>query len=231
MTRPSPTRSAPSRPRALPPLIGRDREMAFLEELATSARAELFVLYGRRRVGKTELLQRFCQGRTAVYFFATEVRLKDNLRALGAAIAEGLGDPLAAEIEFPDLSAALGYLAERAADERLVVVLDEFPYLCESARGVPSQVQRFWDTRGKHSRMLLVLCGSQVSFMEKAVLAERSPLFGRRTAQRRLEPLRARDALSFFPEWSLADRVRAYAVLGGMPAYLQRFDSQKSLRE
>ena len=79
--------------------------------------------------------------------------------------------------------------------------------------------------------MMLVLCGSQVSFMEKEVLAERSPLFGRRTAQRRLEPLRARDALSFFPEWSLADRVRAYAILGGMPAYLQRFDSQKSLRE
>ena len=132
MTRPSPTRS---RQRALPPLIGRGREMAFLEELAASARAELFVLYGRRRVGKTELLQRFCQGRPAVYFLAAQVREKDNLRALGAAIAESLGDPLAAEVEFPDLAAALGYLAERAADERLVVVLDEFPYLCEGARG------------------------------------------------------------------------------------------------
>ena len=215
----------------LPPFIGRERDSAFLEELAGSDRAEFFVLYGRRRVGKTELLQRFCQGRRAVYFFATQVREKDNLRALGMAIAEGLDDPLAAEIEFPDLAAALSYLAERASDERLVVVLDEFPYLCEGAKGVPSQVQRFWDTRGKTSRMLLVLCGSQVSFMEKEVLAEPSPLFGRRTAQRRLEPIRPLETLAFFPEWSVSERVLGYSILGGMPAYLQRFDSRRTLRE
>ena len=218
-------------PSRLPPFIGRERESAFLEELAASGKAELFVLYGRRRVGKTELLQRFCQGRRAVYFFATQVRAKDNLRALGTAIAEGLDDPLAAELSFPDLAAALSYLAERAASERLVVVLDEFPYLCEGGQGVPSQVQRFWDTRGKTSRMLLVLCDSQVSFMEKEVLAEPSPLFGRRTAQRRLEPIRPLETLAFFPEWELRERVLGYAILGGMPAYLQRFDSRKSLRE
>ena len=221
--------AAPTPPQA--PFIGRERESSFLEELHGSGRPELFVLYGRRRVGKTELLQRFCQERRAVYFFATQVREKDNLRALGLAIAEGLDDPLAGEVEFPDLAAALSYLAERAKDERLVVVLDEFPYLCEAQKGVPSQVQRFWDTRGKRSQLLLVLCGSQVSFMEKEVLAERSPLFGRRTAQRRLEPIRPLETLAFFPDWSVADRVLGYAILGGMPAYLQRFDAGCSLRE
>ena len=78
---------------------------------------------------------------------------------------------------------------------------------------------------------MLVLCGSQVSFMEKEVLAERSPLFGRRTGQRRLSALSPLEALEFFPRWKMKDRVLAYAVLGGMPAYLRRFDDRKSLRE
>jgi len=211
--------------------IGRDRELGVLEELAASGRPELFVLYGRRRVGKTELLQRFCQGRRAVYFLAAQVRDRDNLRAFRSAIAEGLRDALAAEVEFPDWSAALSFLAERAGPERLVAVLDEFPYLCESNKGLPSELQRFWDTRGKKSSLMLVLCGSQVSFMEKEVLAERSPLFGRRTGQRRLEPLAPLETLAFFPRWPMRERVLAYAILGGMPAYLQRFDDAISLRE
>lgn len=212
--------------------VGRERELAVLEELASSKQAEFFVLYGRRRVGKTELLQRLCEGRRAVYFLAAQVREKDNLRAFRDALKEGLGgDSLVEGIEFPDWSTALGFAAERAGDDRLVVVLDEFPYLCDSSKGLPSQVQQFWDTRGKKSRLMLVLCGSQVSFMEKEVLAERSPLFGRRTGQRRLEPLEPLDALEFFPNWSVRERLLAYGILGGMPAYLRRFDDERTLRE
>ena len=213
------------------PFIGREGELAVLEELYDSKKPELFVLYGRRRVGKTELLQRFCEGRRAVYFLAAQVRERDNLRAFRDALKERLGDPLLEGIEFPDWSTALGFAAERAGGERLTLVLDEFPYLCEASKGLPSQVQRFWDTRGKRSGLMLVLCGSQLSFMEREVLAERSPLFGRRTAQRRLQPLSPIEALRFFERWSVEDRVLAYAVLGGMPAYLQRFDEQRSLRE
>jgi AAA+ ATPase superfamily predicted ATPase len=211
--------------------LGRDRELSVLDELANSGKPELFVLYGRRRVGKTELLQQFCRTRRAVYFLAAQVREKDNLRAFREALTDGIDDPLAANIEFPDWGAALNFAAERAKDERLVVVLDEFPYLCETSKGLTSQVQRFWDTRGKHSKLMLVLCGSQVSFMEREVLAERSPLFGRRTGQRRLEPLAPADTLPFFPRWSMHDRVLAYAMLGGMPAYLRRFDDARPLLE
>ena len=211
------------------PFLGRRQELSVLHELADSGRPELFVLYGRRRVGKTELLQHLCRERRAVYFLAAQVRDKDNLAAFRQAIAEGLSDSLVESLEFPDWSAALGYAAERAGEERLVVVLDEFPYLCEANKGLPSLVQRFWDQRGKHSNLMLVLCGSQMSFMEKEVLAESSPLFGRRTAQRRLEPLAPRETLAFFPNWPLSDRVAAYGILGGMPAYLRRFDDRRSL--
>jgi AAA+ ATPase superfamily predicted ATPase len=211
--------------------IGRQRELAFLEELHASGKPELFVLYGRRRVGKTELLQQFCRGRRAVYFLAAQVREKDNLRAFRAALSEGLDDPLADSVELPSWSAALAFAAERAKGERLVVVLDEFPYLCEASRGLPSEVQRFWDTRGKTSTLMLVLCGSQVSFMEREVLAERSPLFGRRTGQRRLEALEPAETLAFFPRWAVRERLIAYAILGGMPAYLGRFDDRLPLLE
>jgi uncharacterized protein len=209
--------------------VGRDRELGVLEELVDSGDPEFFVLYGRRRVGKTELLQQLCEGRRAVYFLAAQVREKDNLRAFKDALKEGLGDPLLDDVQFPDWSAALGFAAERAGDERLVLVLDEFPYLCDSSKGLPSQLQKFWDTRGKSSSLMLVLCGSQVSFMEKEVLAERSPLFGRRTGQRRLEPLQPSETMAFAPEWSVHDRVLAYGILGGMPAYLRRFRESRSI--
>ncbi len=216
-----------------PPFIGRAKELEVLGEFADSGKPELFVLYGRRRVGKTELLQRLCsQKHRAVYFLAAQVREMDSLRAFKEALKDGLGgDALLDGIEFPDWSAALGFAAERAGDERLIVVLDEFPYLCDSSKGLPSQIQQFWDLRGKRSSLMLVLCGSQVSFMEKEVLAERSPLFGRRTGQRRLEPLRPPEALDFFPNWSVRDRIMAYAVVGGMPAYLRRFDDTRTVLE
>lgn len=211
--------------------IGRRRELAVLQELADSGKAELFVLYGRRRVGKTELLQQLCQGRRAAYFLAAQVRDKDNLRAFRRVLEEALGDPLIGSIEFPDWTAALTFAAERAGSERLILVLDEFPYLCEANSGLPSLVQRFWDLRGKRSSLMLVLCGSQVSFMEKEVLAERSPLFGRRTGQRRLEPLAPSESLAFFQRWKREEALLAYGIVGGMPAYLGRFDERFTLEE
>jgi len=216
--------------------IGREHELEVLGEFADSGKAELFVLFGRRRVGKTELLQRLCEGRRAVYFLAAQVRDKDNLAAFKAVLQEALGDPLLENVEFQDWSSALGYAAERAGDQRLIIVLDEFPYLCEGNKGLPSLVQRFWDQQGKRSSLMLVLCGSQISFMEREVLAERSPLFGRRTGQRRLEPLTPRETLAFYPRWSMGERVLAFGLLGGMPAYLRRFDdsltpSENLLRE
>ena len=210
--------------------IGRDHELDVLVELAEGQSPELFVLYGRRRVGKTELLQRFCEGRRAVYFQAAQVREKDNLRAFRDALADVLGEAVGA-VTFEDWHAALRFTADRADGERLVVVLDEFPYLCEANKGLPSILQRFWDSTGKKSKLMLVLCGSQVSFMEEEVLSERSPLFGRRTAQRRLQPLPPPDTIGFFPNWSVEDRVLAYGILGGMPAYLRRFDDSRTLSQ
>ena len=214
----------------MPPFIDRVSELAFLDELAARPGGQLYVLYGRRRVGKTALLREFCRSRPHVYFQAAQVPDSDNLSQFHAAAADALDESGLRAARFESWEALLGYLAQRA-DQRLVVVLDEFPYLCEADPGLPSRIQRFWDHQGQQSNLMLALSGSAVSFMENKVLAGRSALFGRRTGQQELLPLPLPAAVRFFPGWSLADQFRAYGALGGMPMYLAQFDPRRSFPE
>ena len=139
-----------------------------------------------------------------------------------------INDPLLQSLVFDDWESAFIYLAQQAQEERLVLVLDEFQYLCEDNAALPSLIQRFWDLHGKNSKLFLILCGSQVSFMEREVLAERSPLYGRRTGQLQLMPLSYRDSGYFFSEYSLKEKLIAYGILGGIPAYLNQFALRSS---
>lgn len=213
---------------APPTFLDRVAELRALTQLHRSPRAQLFVLYGRRRVGKTELLRTFCQGKPHVYFQAAQVSDRDNLRQFLQEAAEATGDAFLARADFADWEAPLEYLA-KTTKRRLIVVLDEFPYLCEANPSLPSLLQRFWDQRGSAGRLMLVLCGSSISFMEQEVLAERSPLFGRRTGQLELLPLGYREAAGFLPRYSPEQWVQAYGILGGMPMYQVQFEDRLSL--
>ena len=208
--------------------VNRTRELAFLNNRCASNDAELVVLYGRRRVGKTELLRTFCQDKPHVFFVADlgteQGQLAEFTRQISAFTA---GDPnLLAP--FASWEAAFNFLA-RQAKERLVVVLDEFTYLIDVNAALPSTFQKLWDTQLKATNLMLVLCGSYVGMMEQEVLAYRSPLYGRRTGQWRLQPLSFWDAGQMLPRFSLDDLVRTYAILGGIPAYLRQFDDKLSL--
>ena len=155
--------------------IDRHQELAALEQMFQSGVAEFFVLYGRRRVGKTELLTQFCKGKRSIYFLASQLKTSDQLRQLTETSRHVINDPLLQSLVFDDWESAFIYFAQQAREERLVLVLDEFQYLCEDSPVLPSLIQRFWDLHGKNSKLFLILCGSQVSFMEQEVLAERSP--------------------------------------------------------
>ena len=208
--------------------VNRTRELAFLENRYASTEAELIVLYGRRRVGKTELLRTFCQEKPHVFFVADlgteEGQLAEFTRQIGEFTA---GDPnLLAP--FSSWEAAFNFLATQYR-ERLVVVLDEFTYLIDVNDALPSTFQKLWDTQLKDTGLMLVLCGSYVGMMEQEVLAYRSPLYGRRTGQWRLQPLSFWDAGKMLPLFSSEDLVRTYAILGGIPAYLRQFDHTLSL--
>jgi len=211
--------------------VNREGELAWLEERHRSRQAELLVLYGRRRIGKSALLREFCQDKAHVYFVASQVREPDNLDQFREALAAGHPDPLLDSLQFNSWEAALAYVTRLAEKERFVVVLDEFPYLCQDNPALPSLLQRWWDTSGKSSRLALVLCGSQIGFMEREVLAERSPLFGRRTGQSRLGPLLPWEAARFVPGWPVRDQLTTFGIFGGVPAYLERVQPKQSLRE
>ncbi len=208
--------------------INRHQELAALERMFQSEIAELFVLYGRRRVGKTELLLQFCKNKRSIYFLASQLKERDHLQQLVEIARHVINDPLLQSLAFNDWESALIYFVQQAQEERLVLVLDEFQYLCEDNAALPSLIQRFWDLHGKNSKLLLILCGSQVSFMEREVLAERSPLYGRRTGQLRLMPLSYRYSGYFFSEYPAKEKLIAYGVLGGIPAYLNQFALRSS---
>jgi AAA+ ATPase superfamily predicted ATPase len=213
------------------PFLDREEELKALGDLWAEDQAQLVIVYGRRRVGKTELLTQFCRHKRACYFLATQTKDAENLRAFVRVLRLRMTHPVLADGVVPTWEALLEALAGEAMSKPLGVVLDEFQYLCRDRKDLPSLLQKFWDTRGRKTKLFLVLCGSQISFMEEKILGERSPLFGRRTAQFLLRPFSYREASLFHPRGTSEEKVGLYAVFGGLPAYLCRWRPKKTLRE
>jgi AAA+ ATPase superfamily predicted ATPase len=209
--------------------VNRITELALLEKHHASGQAEFFVLYGRRRVGKTELLAHFCEGKRNVFFVADQVS-EPVLRANLSAIVNGaLFGPSPVGAVYNTWDDLFMLLARQMQSERLVVVLDEFPYMVAAHPPLASILQRLWDQVLKDSRIMLVLCGSYIGMMEETILGYQAPLYGRRTAQYLLEPLEFFDAQLFFDKFTAEDRLRTYAVYGGTPAYLQTIRPEQTL--
>ena len=211
--------------------VNRVAELELLEKRFASGKAEFFVLYGRRRVGKTELLTHFCEGKRAIFFVSdlgSELSLRTSLSAAVNAVLFGPEQVNAVYSTWEDLFLAMGRAAQTV---RLVVVLDEFPYMVTAHPPLASILQRVWDQTLKNTQMMLILCGSYIGMMEETVLGYRAPLYGRRTGQYLLEPLQFKDARLFYPGFSPEDQVRAYAVFGGTPAYLNTIEAASPLKE
>lgn len=204
--------------------VGREIDLAHLENLYHSDHAELFVLYGRRRVGKTELLRSFCTGKTHIFFIATLSSDSDQLAALSQDIYRLAHGAVADGFSYPSWEAALGSLVELPG--RPIVVLDEFTYLVGGNKTIPSILQKVWDERLKNSMVFLILCGSYIGMMESEVLEYRAPLYGRRTGSLLLNPLELPTVPQFFPAYSPKQQIEAWSVLGGMPYYLAAFSDQ-----
>jgi len=211
--------------------VNRESEIQSLLERMTSKKAELVIVYGRRRIGKTELLRRaFARGR-AIYFVADLGADQDQRRRFSEAVNLSYPNPLLQAETPPGWDSLLQYIITLAERDRIVLVLDEFPYLCSSDPALPSVLQRIWDEKGKDSKLYLILCGSFISFMEREVLGHKSPLYGRRTGQLLVHPLHLHTLKDFFPGYSPEERITAYAILGGVPAYLTQFSDKLSIRQ
>jgi len=208
--------------------INREAELGFMERCWSAEAPQLVVLYGRRRVGKTALLQRFGEDRTALHYMATRLPEAQQLRELGQELGRVVNEPLLESGGFQDWDQVFAWLA--GTNHRIAFMIDEFPYLVEANHALPSLLQRAWDQQLSGTNSFLVLCGSSVAMMEREVLAERAPLYGRRTGQLQLSSLGFRDAAKFIERFGFEDQIRTWSMLGGVPYYLLLFDDKKSLR-
>ena len=197
-------------------LVDREYELELLEREYRAPGFRLVVVYGRRRVGKTYLLRWFCRGKPCVYYVAAELPYESLAREFSFAVRDAIGFPVLGDIV--EVLEALARLYR--GGEKLVVVLDEFQYLVEADSTLPSRLMRSIDTVLRESNIMLVLCGSSVSFFEKKLLGYRAPLYGRRTAQLKLRPMTFWEVWGFNPKLGPVEAALLYGVAGGTPAYL-----------
>lgn len=185
----------------------------------------LVIIYGRRRVGKTELIKAFCENRDHHYHLATQDSAKVQQEKLVEELAAYQDDRVPRTEDWHD---AVEYLGEVLTGEKRIVAIDEFPYLVESSDTILSAFQNLVDTQQAASTSTLILCGSSISVMGSDVMGHESPLYGRRTAQIDLQPFTFAEANEIV-DYPFEERGRSFTVTGGIPMYLTLFDYNKPL--
>ncbi len=208
--------------------IGREYEMKTLERLYIENTFQFIVMYGRRRVGKTRLLSEFCKNKNSIFFVAEEYNEKIALEKFSRKILEHY-DMSEFMSSFESWEKAFLFIHKKAQEDPLVLVIDEFPYIAMANKSIPSLLQNLIDHTLKDSKLFLIICGSSMSFMEKDVLSYKSPLYGRRTSQMKIEPFDFFDSVKFFPSYSIENKIISYGVVGGIPQYLQKFKESFSI--
>lgn len=210
--------------------IGRERELKALNNLYQSDKFEFVVLYGRRRVGKTALINAFIDNKKNIYFMGVESNAKQNLENFSNSIFE-YQTGIQADTSFASFQAALEFVFRLAEKERIILALDEYPYMARASKSLASTLQMLIDKYKDTSKLMLILCGSSMSYMEDHVLAYKAPLYGRRTAQMKLLPFTFEETCRYLSNMSGADLALMYGVVGGTPQYLLQVNDRQSVAE
>ena len=181
--------------------IGREREMASLKEFYDKEGIGMTVIYGRRRIGKSTLIAEFVKDKKTIFYTATKVGKNRNLELFSKQVTDLLM-PGVEDISFHTTEAVFDFINKNMGDEKLVLVIDELPYWAEKDDALLSVLQKYIDRVWSDKNLKVILCGSALSFMEKKVLSEKSPLFGRRDSQIKLEAFDYLEAAKFVPDYS-----------------------------
>lgn len=211
--------------------IGRERELNFLNGLYQSNRFEFVVLYGRRRVGKTALITHFIEDKSAIYFMGVESNAKQNLENLSMSILEYISGIKDTETTFASFQAALDAVFQLAQNKRIILAIDEYPYVARASKSLASTLQLLIDKYKDRTNLMLILCGSSMSYMEDQVLAYKAPLYGRRTAQIRLQPFDFDESCAYARGFSAEEKALAYGIMGGTPQYLLQLNDGLSIEQ
>ena len=210
--------------------IGRERELASLKDFYEKDGIGMTVIYGRRRIGKSTLIAEFVKDKKVIFYTATKVGKDRNLELFSKQVTDlflsGIED-----ISFHTIEAVFDFINKNISDEKVILVIDELPYWAEKDEALLSILQKYMDTVWHDKNLKIILCGSALSFMENKVLSEKSPLFGRRDSQIKLDSFDYLDAAKFVPDYSNEDKAICYGITGGVAKYLSMIDSSKSLDE
>ncbi len=209
----------------------RSDELAALGERLASKRAEYFVLYGRRRIGKSRLLRHFGERCRQFYFEASSGSRQDQLDDISAELARFTGSRLLAEQPLAGWRAVFAAFSELLKEGQTMIVLDEFQFIARQEPEIGSLLNRFAAEHEDDGNLFLCLSGSDVSFFERSVVGYGATTYGRRTGSLRLQPFAWQEIGAFTGGWSVEERIRAWAVFGGVPHYLKEIDPERDLAE
>ncbi len=210
--------------------VGRKRELAILNKLFDTDKFEFVVVYGRRRVGKTALINEFIGNRQAIYFTGIDSTEKQNLENFSRNIFE-YSSEVQTDTCFSSFQSALEYIFELSIKERIILAIDEYPYAARASKGLASTLQFLIDKYKEHSKLMLILCGSSMSYMEDEVLSYKAPLYGRRTTQIKVLPFEFGDVCKCIKNFSAEDAALLYGAFGGTPQYVLQIDTNISAEE
>lgn len=211
--------------------IGRERELKNLNDLYESIKFEFVVIYGRRRIGKTTLINEFISDKESIFFSGLEANSKENLEGLSQSVMALSSDFYDASSSFLSYKEVFDTVFRIAEKRRIIMVIDEYPYLASSYKTISSLLQTYIDKYKDTSKLFLILCGSSLSFMENQVLGYKSPLFGRRTAQFKITPFEFVEAQKYYSNFSIYDTATVYGITGGIPLYMSLINENKSLED
>ena len=209
--------------------VGRQQELRALKDVYDKNGFGMTIIYGRRRVGKSTLIKEFIKGKKTIFYTATKVGAERNLELFSKQVMDVL-DPTMSTATFPSIESVFDIISYKVMDDhKIILVIDELPYWAENDESLLSVLQKYIDTQWSLKNMMVILCGSALSFMENKVLSEKSPIFGRRDSQIKLEAFNYRDSALFVPEYTAEEKAICYGVTGGVAKYLSLFDAGKSL--
>jgi len=205
--------------------VNRKKELTFLNKKYQSPNSEFIILYGRRRIGKTALIKKFIKNKKAIYHLVSRETEHDQITEFHQTLNN----------TFPELADLKDdweiLLTNLKKYPNLIIIIDEFQYLINTKKEILSRFQKIWDESLKHSSLMLILTGSSIGMMETEVLSYKSPLYGRRTGQWNVQPFPFQESRKFFKSYSLIDQIRSYAILGGVPFFLEQFNPDLSVKE
>lgn len=211
--------------------VGRERELADLNRRYESGQFEFAVIYGRRRVGKTTLINEFIKDKECILYSATETNSKQNLTELSRSIYAISEDYNSSESSFTNFQAAFETVFKIADNRRIIFVIDEYPYLAGCSKGISSVLQLLIDRYHESSKLFIILCGSSMSFMENQVMGYKSPLYGRRTCQYKIRPFEFDEAKRYYSKFKGEDIATIYGITGGIPLYMSLMNDRLSVEQ